>query len=313
MKKSTKISLVLFCTAAVMLFLTLVPSLSLEARQKGDRFDPTAKREELRFRIDRMREEIKANGYTFTVEVNPAMQYTLDQLCNFKPELKPEDWDLFVLPAENELDSMKVKPPAPPSDTYYMSDYTSVKNQGSCGSCWAFSTAGMFECVLLKNGINTNLSEQWLVSCNTDGWGCNGGNFANKYYLNPGAVLESCFRYKAVDAPCKTGCPYVYIASSSRSASNVSGIKDAIRNYGGVSCAVTATYYFQAYSGGVFNYDSNSPTNHAVVLVGWDDNRGANGAWRLKNSWGNGWGESGMMWIEYGCSNVGQGGNYLIY
>jgi C1A family cysteine protease len=74
--------------------------------------------------------------------------------------------------------------------------------------------------------------------------------------------------------------------------------------------AITVASYFRAYSGGVFNYDSHAPVNHAVVLVGWDDNLGSNGAWRLKNSWGNGWGESGMMWIEYGCSN---GGNYLTY
>jgi hypothetical protein len=314
MRRLTKISLVLCFVAAVILVLTLLPSISLQAVEQSDPFGAIAKREEMRIKLAEMRSEIAANGYKFTVDFNPAMQYTLEQLCNFKPELKPADEDLvYQYGGRDPISRVNKKPTPPPSGTYYMSDYTSVKDQKSCGSCWAFSTAGMFECVLLKHGINTNLSEQWLVSCNTDGWGCNGGWFANKYYLNPGAVLENCFRYKAQDLPCKEGCEFVYIANSSHNVSNVSAIKAAIHDFGGVSCAVTATYYFQAYSGGVFDYDSHSPTNHAVVLVGWDDNLGSGGAWRLKNSWGNGWGESGMMWIEYGCSNVGSGGNYLTY
>ena len=307
MKSLTKISLVMFFVLALVVVLTFVSTASLEARKEFDPFDTVAKREEMGFRLERMRAEIKANGYTFTVDFNPAMQYTIDQLCNFRPELRPVN-----LPIQH-LDNAAKKPTPPPGDTYFMSDYTRVKDQGSCGSCWAFSTAGMFESILLRHGISTDLSEQWLVSCNDDGWGCNGGWFANSYYLNPGAVLESCFRYKAADLPCKESCQPTYVAASSHNASNVSAIKAAIKDFGAVSCAVTVTSYFQAYSGGVFNYDSNSPTNHAVVLVGWDDNLGSNGAWRMKNSWGKGWGEGGMMWIEYGCSNVGSGGNYLIY
>ncbi len=305
MKRLTKMSLVMFFVVVVVI--TFLSTASLEASKKFDPFETVAKREEMRSRLERMQAEINANGYTFTVDFNPAMQYTIDQLCNFKPELRPADFSIEPISRE------AVKPPPPVGDIYFMSDYTSVKDQGSCGSCWAFSTAGMYEAVLLRHGISTNLSEQWLVSCNDNGWGCNGGYFANSYYLNPGPVLESCFRYKAADLPCKDTCPYVYIASGSHNASNVSAIKAAIKDFGAVSCAVTVTYYFQAYSSGVFNYDSSSPTNHAVVLVGWDDELGSNGAWRLKNSWGKGWGEGGMMWIEYGCSNVGSGGNYLTY
>jgi hypothetical protein len=306
MKRLTKVVVVVFFVAALMVVLDLLPSLQAKD-QKFDKFQTLAKREEMRIRLETMRAEIENNGYSFTVDFNPAMQYTIDQLCNFRPELKPVD-----LPRE-PVAELKKKPTPPPSDTYYIADYTRVKDQGSCGSCWAFSTAGMFESILLKQGISTDLSEQWLVSCNTQGWGCNGGYFADSYYLNPGAVLEGCFRYKAQDLPCKEGCDYVYIASSSHNVSNVSAIKGAIKDYGGVSCAITVTSYFQAYSGGVFNYDAGGSTNHAVVLVGWDDDRGSNGAWRLKNSWGKRWGEGGMMWIEYGCSNVGSGGNYLRY
>jgi hypothetical protein len=306
MKKFIRISMVVLFVSTVVVSLAFLPSLQAK-EQMDDQLGHAAKREELRMKMELMRAEIVSNGYTFTVDFNPAMQYTIEQLCNFKPELAPaESLD------QDPLGLIAVKPTPPPEDTYYIADYTKVKDQGSCGSCWAFSTAGMFESVLLKQGINTDLSEQWLVSCNDDGWGCNGGWFANSYYLNPGAVLEKCFRYKALDLPCKD-CPSVYVASSSKNVSGVDSIKNAIKTYGGVSCAVTVTYYFQAYSGGVFNYDSNSPTNHAVVLVGWDDELGAGGAWRMKNSWGTSWGEGGMMWIEYGCSNIGSGSNYLTY
>lgn len=297
-----KLALVLFIAAAVL----MVSNIQAKDTRMGDSIrivDQNAKREAIRLQVEEMRAEIAEKGYTFTVEVNPAMQYSIDELCNFKPELQTEFWP------EEPIAQVEGKPGSglPAS---YIANYTGVRDQGNCGSCWAFSTAGMFESILLKQGINADLSEQWLVSCNTNGWGCNGGNFASSYYLNPGAVLEQCFPYRASDLPCQQGCPYVYIASSSKSASNTSAIKNAIYNYGAVSCSVYVSIYFQAYSGGVFNYCQNSPANHAVVLVGWDDSKGA---WRMKNSWGRSWGESGMMWITYGCCGIGGGGNYLIY
>jgi hypothetical protein len=301
MKRATKkLFLVVLVVALAALFI------NIQSQAADDPFGAIAKRAEMQKKIEEMRAEIRANGHTFTVGYNPAMQYTIEQLCNFKPELTPEIYK------DNEPVQVAGKP-TPPGGSYYIADYTRVKDQGSCGSCWAFSTAGMFESVLLKKGISTDLSEQWLVSCNTNGWGCNGGNFANAYYLNPGAVLEGCFRYKAADVPCKTGCPYVYVAKGQGNASGVSSIKSAIQTYGGVSCAVTVTSYFQAYTGGVFSYNAGGSCNHAVVLVGWDDSLGSAGAWRMKNSWGTGWGESGMMWIEYGVSSIGSGGNYLTY
>ncbi len=303
MKNFTKISLVVLFVGVAVASLVFIPS--LQAKERIDEIGAIEKRAENGFKLDQMRRDIVANGYTFSVDFNSAMQYSIEQLCNFRPDLEKGF-------GNQPISQIEVKPTPPPEDAYYIAAYTKVKDQGSCGSCWAFSTAGMFESVLLKQGISTDLSEQWLVSCNTDGWGCNGGWFANDYYLDYGATLESCYRYKAADLPCKE-CPAVYIATGQGSASNVSAIKAAILNHGAASCAVTVTSYFQAYSGGVFNYDSSLSVNHAVVLVGWDDNLGSAGAWRMKNSWGTGWGEGGLMWIEYGCSNIGYGGNYLTY
>ena len=86
-------------------------------------------------------------------------------------------------------------------------------------------------------------------------------------------------------------------------------IKQAIFDYGPISVAICAGGHFIVYTGGVFNHEREcppfNPVNHAVVLVGWDDNQGENGVWILRNSWGEDWGEDGYMLIEHGCSKIG--------
>lgn len=203
----------------------------------------------------------------------------------------------------------------------------SVKNQGGCGSCWAFATVGPLECnIMLKDGVEVDLSEQWLVSCNRDGWGCGGGWWAHDYHEwktddcgGTGAVLEQYFPYTATDAPCN--CPYPhdyfiqdwdYVSTDSQVAPT-DLIKQAILDYGPVSVAVAANSSFSSYSGGVYDACDGSNINHGVVLVGWDDSQGANGVWFLRNSWGPGWGENGYMRIQYNCNFVGYAAAWVQY
>ena len=80
-----------------------------------------------------------------------------------------------------------------------------------------------------------------------------------------------------------------------------------------MSAAVYVDLAFHQYTDGVFNLSQNETVNHAIVLVGWDDRLGASGAWILRNSWGDGWGMDGYMYIEYGCSDVGFGTCYVDY
>ena len=170
--------------------------------------------------------------------------------------------------------------------------------------------------ILLGSGTTNDLSEQQLVSCNTSGWSCGGGNYAFDMEISPGAVLESCFPYQAADVACQSGCPHVYQLSSwgyvgdSSSVPSTTAIKNAIYTYGPISVCVAVDSYFEAYSGGVFNHNSATDINHAVVLVGWDD---ANGCWIMKNSWGTGWGESGYMRIAYGCDQIGYAAAYAVW
>jgi len=189
---------------------------------------------------------------------------------------------------------------------------TPVKDQGACGSCWAFGTVGPLESnILIHDALEKDLSEQYLLSCNTDGWSCSsGGWWAHDYHWNEipsgepdaGAVYETAFPYTAADDPCNP--PHAHhekidswaYVGPKYDIPPEEEIKQAIYDHGPVSVAICVGPQFQSYTGGVFETDEwwrcLGGVNHAVVLVGWDDSQGSNGVWYLRNSWGEGWGES---------------------
>ncbi len=205
---------------------------------------------------------------------------------------------------------------------------TDVRNQGACGSCWAFGTVGAMESAIkIQTGESVDLSEQFLVSCNNSGWSCNGGWWAHDYHTNRlgnnqnevGAVLESDMPYTATNGTCSTISNHPYKLTSWYSIAgytvpSVDSIKNAISTYGPVSAAVCVGSAFSSYRTGVFSTNESSTcnggVNHAVVLTGWDD---TTQSWILRNSWGTGWGESGYMRIKWGTSNVGYASSYVVY
>ncbi len=197
---------------------------------------------------------------------------------------------------------------------------TPVKDQGNCGSCWAFGTVAPLESAIkIREGITVDLSEQWLVSCNRDGWGCGGGWWAHNYHQwktgkcgGFGAVLEDDFPYSASDESCGGPYDHPYIVEDwafiggEGSVPPTEDIKQAIIDYGPVSAAVRVTNDWNGYDGSyVYDNDASGNVNHAITIVGWDDNMGSDGAWIIKNSWGPRWGDNGYMYIEYECSRVG--------
>lgn len=240
---------------------------------------------------------------------------------------QPEDPDAYA-----ELDQMTTALPSS-WDWRTQGIVPPVRDQGSCGSCWAFGTVGMMESAVKKGGGPlTDLSEQFLVSCNNDGWSCNGGRNATKYHYNvlglnqtaPGAVLEVDKPYTATDGTCPTAYNHPYRASgwafivpSEWSLPTVDEIKNAIYTYGPAAAAVCVDNGWFSYSGGVYVPTGNSCNgwvNHLIVLVGWDD---ATSSWILRNSWGEYWGENGYMRIRWDTtgttSRVGTGTSWVTY
>jgi len=198
-----------------------------------------------------------------------------------------------------------------------MGGVSPVKSQGNCGSCWAFCTVHMLESmVMIYDGYTADLSEQQLVSCNTQGYGCNGGWLdCVEYFISPGMAEESCMPYQASNIPCAAGsCEKIAIADDwAYTGDSVSEIKAALED-GPVSTAIYASDAMSYYTSGCFEWGTTSNVNHGVLIVGYDDAECNNqGAWIIKNSWGTGWGENGFMKIKYGDSAVGYGATRVYY
>ena len=268
-----------------------------------------------------LQQQATAEHWTFSISKNPATDRPLSELCGL---VEPENW--WVDASFDPCVPTNLLPSH--FDWRELGGCTPIKNQGGCGSCWAFGTIAALECnILIKDHKEVDLSEQWLVSCNREGWGCHGGWWAHDYFQwktdrcnGTGAVLESDFPYQAVDLPCDGPYQRPYFIDSwhfiglSPGVTQTEAIKQAIMSYGPVSVACAVTQAFGAYDGGVFNEDDpHAQINHAVALVGWDDTQGTNGVWILRNSWGPGWGEDGYMLIEYGVCKVGYAACYVKY
>jgi C1A family cysteine protease len=161
--------------------------------------DETQAPQKIQELIKDLRLEIQDEGYSFTVGYNPALNYTLSQLCGLK---EPADW----WQKAKDVNISKLKPATLSAveeeevglpaqwDWRDHNGVTEVRDQQACGSCWAFGTIASFESLLLiKQNLLTDLSEQFLVSCNNQDWGCNGGWWAHDMLVDSGAVLEEDF------------------------------------------------------------------------------------------------------------------------
>jgi len=173
---------------------------------------------------------------------------------------------------------------------------TPVKNQGQCGSCWAFSATGGLEGLSkIAYGTLQSFSEQQLVDCSGSygNQACNGGLMDNafKYVKDHGIVTEDQYPYKAVKQACsKNEGPFKI--SGFTDITNCNDLANAITGRP-VSVAVDATNWSR-YTSGVFN-NCATRLNHGVTLVGVTDQY-----WRIKNSWATSWGEQGFIRLARG-------------
>lgn len=292
---------------------------------------------EIREILSSLRAEIRRNRYSFSVGYTEALDQSLDVLAGFE-ELPPREMDQLVrrqarLSAElSELKdrfvvSSRCRSVSTPRRLSGLASFSwenlgvvpRIRSQGGCGSCWAFAAAGTFEIAHhIKASTPLNLSEQHLVSdCDTNAGDCDGGHHSRAFdgYLASGTVDERVMPYMASNSRCPNPSPlnrrilnWGY-AGQDADDPTIREIKLAMEQYGPIASSVWVNTAFQAYTDGVIDYDApDSDTNHAVIIVGWSDQLGA---WRIRNSWGEFWGDGGYAWVDYGSANIGKWASWV--
>jgi len=206
---------------------------------------------------------------------------------------------------------------------------TEVKNQGGCGSCWAFSTVVSLEGqAALKSGNLTSFSEQDLVDCvknvklpNSSQVccdGCMGGlmDYAFAYMIKSQHGeddTEAAYPYRGVDGKCKfaQSAASPVVKSYTDVKKNEDDLKDAVGTVGPISIGVDASIGWQLYFGGVMDpwplvgcSPNPKKMDHGVAVVGYGSTSSKD-YWIIRNSWGSGWGEKGYMRLVRGKNACG--------
>jgi len=261
-----------------------------------------------------IRAKIDEQGLHWTADLNPFVEnYSREERQGMLGLKLPDNWeeiwrshlrDDFVTKSRDELPSY-----------FNWEDsgvITPVKSQGGCGSCWDFAATAALEAIYsIYRDRQLDLSEQAILSCVTPGYGCEGGWMEDAYQHHRyfGALIEEDMPYQANDnVPCEEDSHPAMVKIDDWTAvpQMRNSIKTAVMT-APVAVAFMAFYDLHYYSGGCYSHQGHvEDLNHAVLVVGWDDDMcGGEGAWRVKNSWGWWWGDSGYFWIQYDQCNFG--------
>lgn len=208
--------------------------------------------------------------------------------------------------------SPTTRPGAPLTlDIRQLGQVAPVRDQLSCGSCWAFSTTKSLESARLRMGLPTlDLAEQDMVSCDTAAFGCSGGTMDDMdYVVKKGLPLESNYKYTATNSRCKRpepaaaakGVRWGYCGAPGREPTTAE-IKQCLTDYGVLSVTVAAGGNDWA-RGGRMTDCSVTGVNHMVNLVGYE----ADGTLIGRNSWGTSWGDKGDFYARQGCDELATG------
>jgi len=200
---------------------------------------------------------------------------------------------------------------------------TPVKDQGECGSCWAFSAMETIESYhALKSGSLVSLSAEQIVDCDNGNGdeGCDGGWPSTAYgYVKSAGGIESEESYPYTATYGSSGsCQFnrAKAVTSVAASYSVSGGEAGLHQYlssasGGPLSVCVAAETWQNYQGGVLS-SCDTSTDHCVQLTGYENYGASNAVWRVRNQWGTSWGENGYMRIAIG-SNLCGIANYATY
>jgi len=185
-----------------------------------------------------------------------------------------------------------------------------VKNQGHCGSCWAFAIVAAIEnSVAINSGVLLQLSEQQFVDCDKYDYGCNGGSMNGGILYSKKNLIcsEQQYPYTAVTGnctKCNNGTKTGVLVKKSYYYDNVDKMLQGIQK--GVLLAHIDATYLQHYGSGIIDdsVQCNKNLNHAVAIVGYGVENGIK-YWTVRNSWSSTWGEDGYFRIQRGVNKCG--------
>ncbi len=194
-----------------------------------------------------------------------------------------------------------------------------------CSSCWAFASVDAIQIarrLALKRGILKELDEDMqpsarqMISCMVPKINYCTGNWHGKaftFMIDNGLPLGGSDRYSFESSAYNCDAEmsvkpltWGYISDAPSKISSPAEIKEAVVRFGAVVTMMTTDRCMWMYGSGVFNEQHYGDGTHILLIVGWDDTKGKEGAWLVKNSYGADWGENGFGWFEYGANSIGQ-------
>ena len=261
-------------------------------------------------------QEQKPAWSTMDISENPLNNKTVEELMGLMGSYIVEDNEIYP---RVEYDYTAI-PDSHDSRDKWGTKIHPIRDQQSCGSCWAFGASEALTDRFAIKGLDVKiiLSPEDMVSCDTSNLGCNGGylNKAWNYLTTTGIVEEPCFPYtagsgkaEACRKTCVNGAPYKKYKCASGSVVHpvrIADIKAELYNNGPLEGAFTVYNDFFNYAGGVYHHVSGGVAGgHAIKVLGYGTLNGEN-YWLCANSWGPSWGEKGFFKIRQGDSGIDQ-------